>query len=668
MQAVAAAVSTYRLYQGQHPSCLLALENVVEAMEPFFRRGDSVCLELDDEGQGLLLEGDAVTRPPGLALWLTDQLRRRLIKRVVIASQLEPGELSALCALIAAGVHERDADEMRSGLDEARSEHVEIVELEYSDLAGSGAPGKEVLEQEWRLAMGQTAGSVILPFEVEVMVSSLEKLSGVLQKDGATEEVDIISMLAAATAERFGADLPQDNARMELVLTHLLGAIDGQVQQDWQEPSTFQRRQILGMMAQRILNQSPHLISSIAQSAGPMLPQVEARSQGRNPGEVLQHLFMRTPDDEDATPGTSQEAGRSSAAAAWARSATQETRRDPIDPSSLLAKMPDVTPAEGLSAGLDTQEITGELLDVLIRWIVHEEPTSQRECAIDYLHDFIVSEISAPSRLLGREILALLTGDFPGELTPALRKELFSELDCHALLMYLHAALPERRDFVNGGRAAGEVLGEPLLHEAIQCCIGKTATTVTEAFIAGTAQALAAPMACAIARDASDAPQRMVHLALSVADHVDALEQAQLLSTLLRAMGPEAPLSLALRLAGVEGTLATRALREWVAAINHDKRRAFADQLSAEHGTAGMEVIVDIVAGERPWRTMCAQRIMAIRALPGSPSMRARESLARLARFGRWSLSSSKRALARIARETLETMDGRKESPRAGSV
>ena len=67
VQAVAAAVSTHRLYHPQHPSCLLALENVVGAMEPFFSEADTLCLELESQEQGLLLNGDAVTRPPGLA-------------------------------------------------------------------------------------------------------------------------------------------------------------------------------------------------------------------------------------------------------------------------------------------------------------------------------------------------------------------------------------------------------------------------------------------------------------------------------------------------------------------------------------------------------------------------------------------------------------------------
>ena len=586
-------------------------------------------------------------------------MRRRLIKRVVVACQLEPHELSALCALLAAGIREVDADQLRSRLDEVRNEHIEIVELEYSDVDRAGLPGEELIEQEWRLAVGQIASSTILPFEAEVMVDRLEEFSTLHQGEGATEEVDIIGMLAAAAARRFGGDLPQDSTHMELMVTHLLGALDSQLQQDWHEPSAFRRRQILGVMAQRILNQTPRLISSIAQSAGPMLAQVEARSQGRNPGEVIQHLFMRTPDQQ----APAQEAGHPPGDLAQTPAARRQTRREPLDPSSLVTKMPNVTPAEALSVRIDPPEIMSEFLDVLVRWIVHEESASQRESAVDYLHEFIAREINAPSRALGQEILALLTGSIADELTPALRQELFSGLDCHALLMYLQAALPDRQDFVGSLRAARQVLGEPFVRETIRCCVGRSAKTVGQPVIAAAAQALAAQMAPAIARDARNDPLRMVRLALAVVEHLDPLEQAQLLSVFLGVMGSAAPMSLALRLARVPGAPATPTLREWTASIDRDTRQVFADLLLGERGIAGIELTVDIAAGERPWRKMYPQRERAIRALAGAPPARARASLSRLARFGRWSPSPSKRALARLAREALETTNDRETSP-----
>ena len=292
IRAFAGAVATHRLYSAEHPSSVNALAELVAAMDPLLCEDDR--LRVESVKGGLAVNGHPVSRPPGMVNWLSDQLRRRLIKAVVISAQVEPAELGRLCLLFTGRIEGTDVRRERRDLDEVRSPNIEILELEYRDAATAALPQRALVEEDWLLAMYQTADAVVLPPEANVLANRLEQMSLMHGYGEDAEEVDVFRMLAQAAADTFEDALPEDSYKMELLMTHIVGALDNELEHEFKDVSTFRRRQVLGMAAQRILKKTPDLIVSIAESAGPLLPQIQARSRGRNPGEMLTHLFMRT--------------------------------------------------------------------------------------------------------------------------------------------------------------------------------------------------------------------------------------------------------------------------------------------------------------------------------------------------------------------------------------
>ena len=660
VQAIGAAVSAHRLYPPEHPSCLLALERLVSALEPLFRDADVVFVENQEDG--LYLNGERVTRPSGLVLWLSDQLRRRLIKAIGISADLEPADLSALCNMLAASVRAADSDALRERLGAIRSQHVRIVESAYRAEESTGAPDDGLIQEAWRLAIGQVTGVVVEPREAKAMTSRLEKLSELHGRDDPREEVDVLALLAGCTTEKFGEELPEDSRNLELLLSHILAKLHKLFEEGAEAPSSFRRRQILGNVAQHILSRTPGLISSIAQSAGPLTPQVQARTHGRTPGEVLQHLFMRTP-EENRPPECVVETVDTKAP-----SGGDQSRVEPVEAVALLDELPSAdAAAEVIPRAVNDVDVMTGLLDMLVHWITGSEAPAQREIAADYLHDTVHQEVNEPSRSIAGKVLGLLDGSIDEGLTLGLRRQLFEKLDCRTLLLYFLRELPTRQERVHALRTAWEVLGDQVLQETIRCCVEETDEDVRAEFGMFAGEALAVELAPLLAQMAGKSDERSIALTLAVVDRLEPLEQAQLLKNTLGSLGRETPLPLVLRLVSMSSAVAHKALRDWVDGVNVDGRRAFAEHLLSEERIADLEITADIAAGRGAWRRLYPQREKAIAALASSQTVRARQALKHTARRAVWSLSRARRALGKLARATLAELDASNTSGAGGA-
>ena len=94
-------------------------------------------------------------------------------------------------------------------------------------------------------------------------------------------------------------------------------------------------------------------------------------------------------------------------------------------------------------------------------------------------------------------------------------------------------------------------------------------------------------------------------------------------------------------------------LRAWLAEIPSQKRQEWADALLGDPAASDMEMSAEIAAGRGCWRTMYPQRETAVKVLGRSQTLLARETLRNVERSARWSLSSAKRKLAKLAKRVL---------------
>ena len=483
------------------------------------------------------------------------------------------------------------------------------------------------------------------------MTDRLEKLSELHGKDDPVEETDLLALLAECSADRFGEGLPDDSKRMKLLLGHVLSVLHRHLQEGFQEPSTFRRRQMLGTMAQHILNRTPGLISSIAESAGPATPQVQARTRGRNPGEVLQNLFMRTPEENRPVECLVETTDTK------APPARQGKAPDPINATALIEQIPTTEAvSQSLPNEIEVAEVMDTFIEFLVGWVMEAEAAIQSEAAGDYLHEMIAGEVNHPSHSLAPQMLKLLDGTAADGLTIELRRKLFAGADIRSLLQYLLGELTTREDRVRSLRTAWKVLGDQVLQETIRCYVDEEDEAVRQDVATLAADALSAELAPMLARSDGKGGERLVALTMTVVDRLEPMEQAQLLRPFLAGLKEEAPLLLTVRVARIPSTVALQTLRDWIDSVNAETRQAFAAAFLSQKDIADLEVTADAAAGRGAWQKMTPERERAIRALVSAQTLRAREVLSEAARGAVWSFSSSKRALGRLARKTLEQM------------
>ena len=645
LQAMATAITVRRLYPAEHPSCLRALERLVSTLEPFY--GEKGRVFVDTEEGALRVNKQEVRGAADLAAWLSGQMRRRLIKGFVVDSQVEPNELAALCGLMAERLLGLGVDDLRERLKQTSGEHVKVHESAYSRDVVDASIDDVTAGQEWLLAMSHTAASLVLPLEAKALVERLEDMS----VGEEVEEADVVGIVAECASKRFGGAIPDDSYRMELLLTHTLGALKHETEGGAEEPSTFRRRELLGMLVQRILGRTPGLIGAIAESSGPLLGQIRARSIGRNPGEVLRHLFMRTPGKGEVT---MPEETRSDEQPA-------EEKSDTVDAAILMEGLERLSDAGGLPDAIRQTDLTGDFVGFLTDLIASEEAPSRRERARERLRELIADEIDRPGKCPASVVLNVLSGGEDDRIGLAARQALFSGVDSAALLDYLERELTTDRDRVSGLRAALEVLGDDVIDEIVQRATRESDHQESRSLVDVALGALAKEIAFFLTGLKGDRRAQTVRLAIEVSQHLDTLEQAQLLSALVAELAEEAPEEMIVYLARVPSAIARRALREWVAMVPQDRRRAFARKLLSERDAAAVEATVDIAAGMGAWRKMYPERQAAIQTLGSTNPARARDVLSRVAREGRWSLSGQKRSCARLARTVLARL-ARKDS------
>lgn len=635
IQAFAAAVATHRLYPTEHPSSVAALGALVAAMEPLFGKENRLCIE--SEKGGLRVNDVEVTRPPALANWLSDQLRRRLVKGVVISSQVEPGELGKLCLLFTKRAKGTDLREARALMDDVRGEHLQMLELEYRDEGTAPSPSRSLLAEDWHLAMQQTEDAVILPREANVLANRLEQMSLMHGYEEDVEEVDVFKMLAAAAAETFEEALPDDSYKMELLMTHIIATLDHQIEHEFEGTSTFRRRQVLGMAAQRILKKTPDLIVSIAESAGPLLSQIQTRSRGRNPGEMLTHLFMRT---DRASEDVKQTVAKVTEAP------EQKQRSTPLDPKALLEKARQVGKDKRDAPGaVDRADVAHHYAALLAVTAGLADTPERIKQARETLARFVAEEMSTPRPRMARDVAAILDGT-TAALPLDTRKKIFSAIPCRALLAYLAQELSDQDECKRALRAAWEVMGDRALEEVVALASQGT----DPAFGRLAAEALSDKLAPYIATSAGSGGPHAVDLAMAVADHLGELEQAEMFSKFVRQLGPEAPPSVAMRLARFPSVMALRVLRDWLMAAPRGTRTAFVDKLLGGADAGGLPIVADIALGPGVLKKAYAHRRAAVEALARAGTARGREVLAQIGASARWSLSAEKRALASCAR------------------
>lgn len=638
IQALAGAVATHRLYPVEHPSSVNALAGLVAAMDPLFREDDR--LRVETEKDALTVNGHPVTRPPAMVNWLSDQLRRRLIKAVIISAQVEPAELAKLCLLFTGRIEGTDLREERRQLDEVRCPNLEILELEYRDAATAAIPRRTVVEEDWRLAMYQTADAVVLPPEANILANRLEQMSLMHGYEEDAKEVDVFRMLAQAAADTFNEALPDDSYKMELLMTHIVGALDDELQHEFRDTSTFRRRQVLGMAAQRILKRTPDLIVSIAEHAGPLLPQIQARSRGRSPGEMLTHLFMRTDRASEEVEQT---------VAKVTESPEEKQRSTPLDPVALLAKVDRLgTKRETAPAAVDKNEVTHHYVVFLATLVGRADAPEKAREAREALGRFVTEEMDARNFKLARDVAGILEGT-TGKLSIEERREAFAEIPCRKMLSYLAAGLADRQERNRALRAAWEVMGDLVLDDLIVLASEDTDSTFGKL----AADALSDKLVPYIARSAAKEGSRVAKLTLAVADHLDELEQVQLFSKVVDQLGSETPWAITMRLAGHSSVMALRVLREWLSGAPEAVRAAFAGDLLARDDAARCAITAEIALGAGVWKRTYVHRARALQVLARAGTTRAREVLDEVGRSARWSLSGKRRALAGHAREQL---------------
>jgi len=642
IRALAAAVATHRLYSSEHPSTVNALAQLVAAMDPLFREDDR--LRVETEKGGLSVNGRPAARPPGMVSWLSDQLRRRLIKAVVISAQVEPAELGTLCLLFTRKIEGTDVRRERRDLDEVRSPNVEILELEYRDAATAALAQRAFVEEDWLLAMHQTADAVVLPPETNVLVNRLEQMSLIRGYGEDAEEVDVFRMLAQAAADTFKEALPDDSYQMELLMTHIVGALDGELEHEFRDTSTFRRRQVLGMAAQRILKRTPDLIVSIAENAGPLLPQIQARSRGRNPGEMLTHLFMRT---DRASENVKQTVAKVS------ESPEERRRSTPLDPAVLLEKVDRLGPGRQTAPRpVDEAEVAHHYVVFLATLVGRAEAPENARQAREALGRFVTEELDAKKLALAGDLAGLLEGTAGGPSLEA-RRDAFSEIPCRKLLSYLLAELTDAEERNRALRAACDVMGDLVLDDLIVL----SSESADTAFAASVADALSDRLVPYISASARKRGARVADLTLAAAEHLDDLEQVQLFSKVMDQLGSGTPSAITMALAGHVSVMALHGLREWLSGVSHETRAAFAAHLLARPDAGTCAVTADIALGAGDWKRDYPHREGALEALARAGTARAREVLADVGRSARWSLSARSRALARYARDRLSDLD-----------
>jgi len=642
IRALAAAVATHRLYSPEHPSSVNALAELVAAMDPLFSNDDR--LRVESEKGGLTVNGRPVSHPPGMVSWLSDQLRRRLIKAVIISAQVEPAELGRLCLLFTRRIEGTDVRRERRDLDEVRSPNLEILELEYRGAATASLAQSALVEEDWLLAMCQTADAVVLPPEANVLANRLEQMSLMHGYGEDAEEVDVFRMLAQAAADTFEEALPDDGYQMELLMTHIVGALDSELEHEFKDTSTFRRRQVLGMAAQRILKKTPDLIVSIAESAGPLLPQIQARSRGRNPGEMLTHLFMRTDRASEDVKQTVAKEGES----------PQEKRPStPLDPVALLEKVNKLGKERKTPPGaIDEAEVAHHYVVFLATLVGRSDSPENARHAHEALGRFVTDQMEAKKLALARDLAGLLEGT-SGGLSLEARREAFSEIPCRKLLSYLVAGLTDPEERSRALRAAWDVMGDLVLDDLIVLSSESTDT----AFAALAADALSDKLVPYITESARKGGARAADLTLAVAEHLDDLERVQLFSKVMDQLGPETPSAITMTLAGHSSVMALRVLREWLSGVSEEARTAFAADLLARPDAGRCAVTAEIALGAGGLKRDYTHRKGALEALSRAGTTRARQVLADVGRSARWSLSARRRALARYARNRLSDLD-----------
>jgi len=637
VQAMATAITVRRLYPAEHPSCLRALERLVNALEPFYGDKGSACVE-SDEGK-LLVNGEEAQGATDLTSWLSEQFRRRLIKGIVIDAQVEPTALVELSGLLGGRIQGMTLEDLRKRLEDASGEHVRVLESAYSRDVTDGSIDKVMAGHEWLLAMTHTAASLVLPPEAQALVHRLESMN---EGENADEEVDMVAMIAQCAAERFGDAVPDDSHRMEILLTHVLGQLKHETEGEVQEPSTFQRRQLLGMLVQRILGRTPNLIGAIAESAGPLLGQIRARSVGRNPGEVLRHLFMRTlgKSTGDQPAGDQPE------------TQTDDGASDAVDGAYLLTEFKRMGVNGGLPSRINRAEVARDFVVFLADWASSGMSERRRERARSRLREIVAEEIALPGRYPG-QVLHILCGAEGGPLDLAMRKEIFRDVDCETFMGYLVRHVRTEAERAAGLRGAWEVLGEDVIEEIVRWTAQHRDDARSHELLKTAVGALTKEIAAFLMGLKGDSAAEGAGLAMEISERLDALEQTELLSALAMRLGDATPVGMGVRLARVSSASARRALREWLTSVSGKRRRAFAEKLLSADDAGTVEAASEIATGTGVWRKMYPERRAAIQALASAGGARARDALTTIARE-RWRfLSRERRSCARLAREAL---------------
>ena len=643
IQALASALGVYRLYADQHPSCLAVLERTVRALAPLFRDEGKVSLEVKEEG--LLINGTPVTQPPELVRWFVTRLRRCLIKGVVIAPEVERERLSALFRLLAKRIEKSNVAQLRGQLDEIRSEHLSIFELDYSPQSAEEPDAATARQRDWFMAMNRAAPSVMTLVETNALASRLERLSLLHCPDASPEEADIVDVFARWIANTLDGEPLADDYQMELLLTHMLTALDGELERIFQEPATFRRRQVLGNVAGHLFKRTPDLIPHIAESAGVALVDREEGPKGINPAEVLKDLFVRT--------SVNAETGEKPALSGKALPAQRPSLRA-ADSAAMLERFSELCKSVlSLPGMIEKNEIMRHFVDFLAKWLTLGDAPSQSQDAVKRLQQIIADEVSLSRSGLASSVSTILGGHGVNGLSLDMRRSLFAELDCRELLRYLSKQLPTRLARARSLRAAWEVIGDSVLEEIIRLnSDGADARDVDDSDKLA-AEALASELVPVIRRSAKPAGKRICGIAMAVADHLTTIDQSRLLSDVLGQLGANAPLDLALRVAGIPTALAQRGIRGWLEGVSHENRRSFAGRFLLLPDAGDLGITSEIASGLGVWRKMYPQRQAALDLLARSAGDKAQQLLEKVARAGRWSLSAKTRSLAKFARRAL---------------
>ncbi|MFH0962400.1 MAG: hypothetical protein V2A58_00140 [Planctomycetota bacterium] len=647
VQSLAVAVSTHRLYPPEHPFCIRSLERVILDLEPLFTDAGSLTLAVD--GDSLRVNASPASHPVDLVRWLSTLLRGRLITEIYLTSDLEPNELVAFFGLIASTIKRPSPEELRKRLHSLAGDHLRLTELEYRLQPSPTESDASLAEQDWLLAIYHAADAALEPAETDALVSRLQELAS-SESPEPLEEVNLLRLIASAASHAFGEHLADQGFRVEQLLGYLLRSLDSKLDPGLLLSAGFRRRQVFGVVAQRVLSESPDLIQSIAMSAGPLLPQIQARAQSVPPGEALMHLFMRSP-----SPDTSQ---RPDAPPPSSPSPRPEDK--PFDPDRLLEGLKalilsDVANRYALPSCLDPDEITREYSRFLAGQAASGQSSPFHEAALGQLRTLFANELAFPGSPAAVQVIALLAEGQHARLPLSFRQSLFSTANPRHLLRYVEREIPSRDGRIRALRVAKEMLGEPFLEEAVKYVVDLGDTPQAAKWHPLLAETFGPDLTGVLARLSQHPARGLVPIALHLADRLELSERLDLLTPLLNHLGPTAPLDLPVRLARIPTPFALKPLNAWLPRVPLETRRTFADRILSLPNAGDLHVTAEIAAGKTFWRTMFPQRAAALAALSRSSLERSRELLHALSRKGRFSLSRAKRDLARSARTLLAT-------------